>query len=414
MRKYDHLIIGGGIAGVTAAEELRKLAPDASVAVIGDEPHALYSRVLLPRVVEGKLPSEKAYLRKDGQLEVNGIAYLPGVRVEKVDVDAREVRASDGESYGYGTLLVATGGRPRRLACPGGDDADILHFQTIEDAEAFRDAKGGTAAVVGAGFIALELLMGFVRLGMKPTALLRKDRFFSAALDEESARRIEEELEANGVVVRKGVQVVKVARGAGPSDADRAPSGVGGDAFALSLDDGTEMTVDRFGVGIGLVPNVECLEGTGIDVDGGVLADASLRASASSVFAAGDVARFPDPCSGETRVVGNWQNAMFQGRHVAANMHGDDLPYTRTTAYTIAVFGLSFASVGAPDAKADERIVLASDETVLQLVCKDGRVVGATNVGKFADRAKVVALIDSRRTLDDHEMASLRSGEFPA
>lgn len=397
--RFDHIIIGGGIAGVTAAETIKAASPSATVALFGDEPHALYSRVLLPRVVESKIPSASAYLRKEGQLEMAGISFFKGIRVEKVDTDASEIRTSDGRSFGYGTLLIATGGRVRRLECPGGDDKDILHFQTMEDAETIRSSTGETSAVVGAGFIALELLMGSVRLGMKPTALLRKDRFFSSMLDDESARRIESELIANGVTMLKGVQVAKVSRSA--------------PRFVITLDDGRTVETDHLGVGIGLVPNVTMLEGTGIAADDGVRTDATLRTSAPNVFAAGDVARFPDPCSGEVRSVGNWQNALFQGKHVAASMLGGTDPYLRTTAYTIAIFGLSLATIGAPDAKSDERIVQASDDRVLQIVLRGGRAIGATNVGKFPDRAAVTALIDSRRTLTSEEIAGLKEGKFP-
>ncbi len=382
MRRVDHLIIGGGIAGVSAAEAIRNRDAAATIAIVGDESHLLYSRVLLPHVVRGKVSEEKAFLRTREFFIERNIECVIGVAATRLDAASRTVAFSDGSEIGYGKLLVATGGAVRRLDCPGAADAGCLYLQTLEDAAALKEAaKSGPALVIGGGFIALEFAMSFAHYGTPVVAVARGDGFFSRVLDDAGRRKLHAALAAHGVEVR-------------PNAAVRAIEIVGGRKIA-QLSTGERIECAAVGVGIGIVPNVGWLAASGIALSEGALVDDHLRASAD-VFAAGDVAEFMDARLGERRRVGNWQNALFQGKIAGANMAGGDAPYDAITSYSITCFDLPIAFVGAVDVRSDERVVRETAAGAsLQFFLRENRVIGATCVGPFSDRAAVTALITS-------------------
>lgn len=396
---YDHLIIGGGVAGHMAAETIRSRDAQASILVIGSEPYALYSRVILPHVVRGDKPEATAFLKPSGYYEGRAIEVRTGVRAAAVDPAKSEVRLGDGSVISYGALLIATGGSVRRLGCPGADEAGVLYFHTLDDARALRSAMRGSAIVIGGGFIALELLMSFVRHGVKTTAILAGDGFLSRVLDEEGKRMVRVAVETAGVEVRTGLEV----RGIERTGEDRTAHFTGG----------SRLTCQAIGVGIGLEPNVGFLAGSGLAVGRGVQCDEHLRASARNVYAAGDVAEFTDNLIGERRIVGNWSNSVMHGKTTGANMAGDDAVFDAVTSYAIQCFDLPMAFLGAPEATADARIVRQFENGSLQFVMARGRVIGATCVGPMLERPAILRLIKERVLFDAKAAEALADPATP-
>jgi NADPH-dependent 2,4-dienoyl-CoA reductase/sulfur reductase-like enzyme len=395
---YDHLILGGGVAGTTAAETIRAREPNASVAIVSDEPHRLYSRVMLPHVVRGRVKEERVFLKKPQFYSDAGIELLSNVGALSVDAAARRVTCNDGREFSYGKLLIATGGRPRRLECPGADAAGILYFQTLEDARALAAARTGPAAVVGGGFIGMEFLMSFAHCGVPTTAVVRGPWFWSGVLDEASGRRVTWALRRHGVDVR-------LASGAVRGIATE------GEGRVVHVERGEPVRCAVVAAGVGLERNVGFLAGSGIDVGTGVLTDATLAASAPDVYAAGDVAEFEDPISGR-RVLGNWSNALLQGKHAGRAMTGDAASFTALTQYAITCFDLPVVFLGATDTPERSSRVYG-DEAVLQFFLRGGRVIGATCVGKFMEREAVVRLITSGAALSAAARAALSDPRIP-
>ncbi len=395
----DYLIIGGGIAGVTAAENIRARDANGTIRILGQEKHALYSRVLLPHVVRGQVPEQKAFLRTPNALPDKRIDYVTGVRVASVVPGRRVAVLADGTEQSYGKLLIAAGGTSRRLDCPGAKDANCIYLQTLDDARQLRAASGTAKALVyGAGFSALELVMSFVHHGAPVTAVVRGDGFFSRILDAESKRMIHSALEKRGVQILTHREI-------------RGVEAKGG-LKAVHLSDGSVQTCTALGVGIGIVPNVGFLAGSGIVVNKGVLADDRLRASAPDVFVAGDVAEFEDRTLGMRHVVGNWQNAMFQGKTAGLNMAGDDVAFASVSSYSIPIYDLPMTFAGATDAEGTEKIVRHTEKgAILQLIFKNGKLVGATCVGPYSDRTAVNALLAAKPPLSAAAMAALRDGK---
>ncbi len=395
MERFDHIIIGGGVAGVTAAETIRGRDSGASVLVAGEERHALYSRVLLPHVIRGKTAEEKAFLRQPGHFEKLGIAYRTGVAAARVDARAKTVTFSDGSSASYGKLLVATGGSARPLDVPGAKEAGCLQFQTLDDMRAIVASRGTASALVyGGGFIGLEFVMSFVHFGAPVTAVMRGDGFFSRVLDADGCRAVTETAAKNGVTVRTRA-TIKAIELAGPRK-------------IVHFDRGEPVACQTMATGIGIDPNVGFLAGSGVGTGSGVLVDDRLRSETDGVFAAGDVAEFFDASVGRRHVVGNWQNALLQGKVAGENMTGGDRAYDVLTSYAITCFGLPVVFMGATDVVDAERVTRRTDAgAFLQLFLLGGRVVGATCVGPFGDRAAVSRLISSRQPLTPSGLSAL-------
>jgi NADPH-dependent 2,4-dienoyl-CoA reductase/sulfur reductase-like enzyme len=397
----DYLIIGGGIAGVTAAESIRTRDAKGSIRILGQEKHALYSRVLLPHVVRGQVPEQNAFLRKPNALSDMHIEYVTGARVHSVDPGRHTAILADGTEQSYGKLLIATGGTSRRLDCPGAKEANAIYLQTLEDARELRAASGTARALVyGGGFSALELLMSFGHHGAPVAAVVRGDGFFGRVLDPESRAMIHAALKKHGIDILTRTEIRGIE--------------VKGGLKAVHLSDGSVQTCTALGVGIGIVPNIGFLAGSGIATNVGVLADDHLRASQQDVFVAGDVAEFDDRALGMRHVVGNWQNAMFHGKTAGLNMAGDDVAYEAVSSYSIPVYDLPLTFAGSTTAADAERIVRHTEKgAVLQLFLVSGKVVGATCVGPYSDRVAINALMSSKTPLSAQALTALSEGKTP-
>lgn len=390
--QYDHLIIGGGIAGTTAAETIRQRDPRASVRIVAAERHPVYSRVLLPHVADGRAKEDRVVIRTAAALEAKGIAYDAGAVATSVDAAARTVALADGSTCSYGKLLIASGSEARRFDGPGAEHCS--YFRTLDDLRALMaTSRVGSAVVYGGGFNAIDLAVSLVRRGARVTCVMRGDGFLARALDARSRAAVTASLEAHGVTIMPRTELRSV---------ERNISGL-----AAHLSEGGRLECDLVGVSAGVVPNVAFLAGSGIEVRHGVVTDERLRA-ADGVYAAGDVAEYLDPNVGAHRIAGNWMNAMFQGKVAGTNMTGGDDAFALVTSYSIASFELPIAFVGATDVEADERVVrpLAAGGA-LQFILRGGRIVGATCVGAFTDRAALSRLMTAGTKLGDKERAAL-------
>lgn len=365
-----HVIVGGGIAGTTAAEELRKLDPDAEITLVNEEHEALYSRVLLPHYAKGVVPREKIFLKKETWYAEQRVEWLAGTRCDAVDVRNAHVELSDGRELPYDRLLVATGGETRTLPYEG---ENACYFHTLGDTEhliaRMASLGGGRAFVYGGSFIACELLDVFLHRGLATVAAFRGEWMFRRVLDAESGELVSDRLRAAGAELRPGSESVE----------------------SLGAEAG-----DLVGIGVGVEPDLAWIRDAGIEANRGVLANARLETSAANVYAAGDVAEFDDVIAGRRLMSGNWFAAQLQGRVAARNMAGAGEEYRNVPSYATKLAGLDVIAVGDTDrASADEIRVVGSRAAggVTQLFSRGGKVVGATLVGRNQDRAPVTAAI---------------------
>ncbi len=397
----DYLIIGGGIAGTTAAEGIRKRS-SGSILIVTSEAHTLYSRVRLPDYVAGQITRERVFMKDEAWYRERNIALVRERAVQSLSRAERSVRLNDGSTVRYGTLLLAMGGAARHLACPGADWAGVHYLRTIDDADRLVSSipAATRAVVVGGGFIGLELARAFAQHGRETTLVLMEPRFWPQFFDDEANAMVERTLRSHGVEVRYSEQLQAI-RGGGP-------------LRLAVMASGTSLSCDIMGVGIGISTLHPFVKDAGLDIRKGIVTDEYLRTSDPHILAAGDVTEFFDVTRGQSNQIGNWSNAMEQGKVAGLNMTGDATPYRFVGNYVITVFGLSVGLTGDPATPPGTDIIArrsADRGTYARLVVRDGVLKGAAVLNAPKENVTISQLIKQEIRID-HALTQLADPEF--
>jgi NADPH-dependent 2,4-dienoyl-CoA reductase/sulfur reductase-like enzyme len=301
-------IVGGSLAGLTVAESLRRLGYTGSITMIGEEPHHPYDRPPLSKqVLSGKWEPEKTMLRGSEQIEALGLDLRLGVLATAVDRERRRVTLSDGEEVGYDVLVAATGLRPRWLPMFR-DMAGVHVLRTLEDCLGLQAdfTPDRRVLVIGAGFLGTEIAATLRDLGATVSLVDVVTEPLTLQLGPELGMLVAELHQSRGVDLRVGVGVAEAAS-------------TDGRVSQVTLTDGSRLEVDLVVLAIGTVPATEWLEGTGLDLTGGLVCDTMCRAAAD-VYAVGDVARWPQRETGALLRVESRANAVEQAQAAAHNI----------------------------------------------------------------------------------------------
>lgn len=396
------LIIGGGLAAGAAAETLRKEGFDGEVVIVAAEPHAPYQRPPLSKGYLGGAEGEDAVLLHPAAWYAEqGIELRTGVAATTLDTAEHAVELADGMTVGYDAVLLATGARPRTLPLPGHELPGVVTLRTLDDSDALaaRLREGGRRLVViGAGWIGMEVAATARGLGNEVAILERDDVPLSAAL----GTRMGEVFRAlhldHGVDLRTSVGVDRI---------------VGSDRAEGVVVDGEMLPADLVLIGVGAVPDTRLAETAGLDIDNGILTDASLRSSAPDVYAAGDVANPFHPVLSRRLRSEHWANARSAGRVAARSMLGipaslDGIPYFYTDQYDLGMELSGYAPL-----MTEAEVVVRGDVDAREFIAfwmNAGRVVAGMNVNVWNVNKGVQALIRSGRSIDP---AKLRDEDVP-
>lgn len=308
MRRYDVLIVGGGQAARRAALGARAVSPDASLAIIGEEIHPPYERPPLSKAAlgQGEGPAPSPTL---DSYAAEGIDLILGMRVIRLDRAERQVWTADGEAIGYGVLILATGSRVRPLPFGAEVSDRLLTLRTREDAERLDRAlvPGARIAVVGGGFIGLEVATAAAARGADVTVIEAADRILARALPEVVAARVAEAHRRAGIDLRTATPLKGIARA--------------GEGIRLDLGQ-DQSTYDWAVVGIGVVPNTELAVEAGLEVDDGILVDETGATSDPHIFAAGEVTRHPVHGADQPLRLECWQAAEVQAEAAGRSAAG--------------------------------------------------------------------------------------------
>ena len=318
-----HVIVGNGIAGVSAARHVRKGDPGARVTLVSDETADPFSRTALMYVYMGVLTRAHTHLYEGRFWDENRIERVVD-RALALDPEARTVTLREGGAVAYDRLLVATGSVPFLPDWPGRDLPGVQGLYHLADLDRMEAAPVDPAVVVGGGLIGVELAEMLRTRGAAVTFLVREGRYLPRVFSESESALVEAEVRRHGVDLRLGAEVDRV-EGAGHVEA------------VVTADD--ERHPARFvGVGTGVRPNVAWLEGSGVEVETGVLVDETLATSAPGVWAAGDCAELRDPPGGARAREPIWYTARLQGATAALGMLGRPLRYAPGVFYNSAKF----------------------------------------------------------------------------
>ena len=396
------VVIGNGIAGTMAAETLRKLDPNVPVTVLAAEPHPLYNRVALPRLLRGEIEEQKVFMRAPDHHRRMGYDLRLGTRAARVDPQERVVVSEDGQVFPYDRLVVATGGRPNPLSVPGTESrpVGILYFQTLDDTRQLveRARTARRAVTVGGSYIAYELTEGLRRRGLEVTWLIRGPRFLRRILDEAGGQLVDELARRHGVEVLYGEEVARVQVRGG------AVSGV-------VTTSGRTLEADLVACGLGLTLYTEFLQGTGIEVHRGIVTNEFLETSVPGIYAAGDVAEFFDGFVGRHHTMGTWDNATTHGQLAAANLLGQRRPLSEVPSYTSTLFDSTLYVLGmTPEDHPGLESISCREpggDNYRRFFFLEDRLVGAVMIGERKGRRVLKQMIRGRQRVPPAERSQL-------
>ena len=363
MHHYTYLIIGGGMTAAAAVDGIRQADPDGSIGLVGAEAHPPYKRPPLSKGLWKGKSLESIWL----QSERHGATLHLGRTVRTLDPSRKQVTDDQGTIYAYDKLLLATGGTPRRLPF-GGDH--IIYFRTLDDYQRLRalTEQGQRFAVIGGGFIGSEIAAALATNGKQVAMAFPETGIGSRMFPPDLVAFLNDYYRREGVEVLAGEQVV----GLEVRDRRAVLALRGADASAER-----RLEADGVVAGIGIEPNVDLARSAGLQVEDGIVVDASLRTSDPDIFAAGDVASFANPSLGMRLRVEHEDNANTMGRMAGQSMAGQAVSYDHLPFFYSDLFELGYEAVG----EVDSRLETVADwkepyrEGIVYYL-RDGRVRG--------------------------------------
>jgi nitrite reductase (NADH) large subunit len=389
-------IVGGGVAGVTAARALATTSPNDEVHIFSAEPYPYYPRPYLWRFIAGEMEQEDLYFQPLSWYEEKGIRFHMDARVAAVDADEHRLRLSGGDDVTYDRLLLANGARPFVPPFKGTDKKGVFTLRTLDDARAIKEyaARVSQAVVIGGGLLGLETARALQDAGPAVRVIEIADYLLPRQLDQEGAQVLRALLEEQGLELTTGA-VVEAVLGDGRAESVRTEDGrvVEGELVLFSA---------------GIRCRVKLAREAGLEVNRGVVVDEQMRTSAEDVFAAGDVAEF------KGKVYGIIPPAIEQAEIAAANMIdvGSEV-YTGTlTTTTLEVAGARVTSLGEYNPGEGDavggpsfRVLRRADAgrgRYRKFVLRDGRVIGAILVNEPQRAAITRVLIDREIDVSEH------------
>lgn len=398
IKKFDILIVGAGHGGAQAAIALRHRKFEGTIGMIGDEGDLPYDRPPLSKeYFSGEKGFERILIRPEKFWVEREITMLLGRRVVAVDPVLRTVILEDGATIGYGALIWATGGTPRRLDCAGYDLGGLHSVRTRHDVDQILSQldRARTVVVIGGGYIGLEAAAGLIRLGKRVTIVEALDRVLARVAGKTLSRFYEAEHRARGIDVRLSAKVTSIIG----TDANRIS--------AVALASGEVLPADMAIVGIGIIPSVEPLIAAGAAGKNGVQVDALCRTSLPDIFAIGDCALHPNPfANGAVIRLESVQNANDQAITVAKQITGTIEPYNSVPWFWSKQYDLSLQTVG---------LSLDHDDAVMRgdplsrsfsiIYLKHGKVIALDCVNRAQDFAQGRALVIAGTRVDRRAVA---------
>lgn len=379
------VIVGAGECGARAAFALRENSYQGPVTLVGKEVHLPYERPPLSKeALHRDEEPEPKWIGLAERFVEQGIDCLTGRSAVAIDRANKSVRLSDGSTLAYDRLLLATGAVPRQLPLAASAGPRCVTLRSFDDALAIRRllAPGMRLAVIGGGFIGLELAASAIKRGAVVTVIEAQPRVLMRGVPEEIASVVAERHRAAGVDIRTGTGITSIS---GDEDEVR-----------VALADGIEIAADLVVVGIGAIPVTGLAEAAGLAVENGIAVDRFLRTADPYIFAAGDCCSFPLEIYGGRRVrLESWRNAQDQGTLAAKNMLGAEEPVSAVPWFWSDQHDLTLQIAGlAEGAERHVRRDLGNDAFILFHLAPDGRLLAASGIGQGNAVARDIRLAE--------------------
>jgi len=383
-----HVIIGCGIAGITAAETLRRHDPSAEIVMIAEEP--FYYRAGLSFYLKGEIAEHEVYGKRDGWHKEFDIDRK-NTRVTSISPKTKTISLSDDEMINYDRLLIASGARPYIPSWSGVELDGVCTYRTLDCVKRFlKHVREGAkkAVVIGGGILGVELVDDFVQLGVEVTLLVRGNQLLNLLFDVAGSKIIENQMKNDGVNIHY------------ESEAERF-EGINGKLNSVILKSGELIMTDLVGITIGISTNTEFLEGSGVAVDRAILVDEKLQTNVEGIYAAGDVCAVYNHSSDVYQPTRTWLPCALQGETAALNMLGQERVYNEGVYFNAShAYRSLYAVLGKfnPQPANDYEFIICSqdNENYEKLVLKDNKIVGAMFIGTMKNIWPVKQLIEAQ------------------
>jgi NAD(P)H-nitrite reductase large subunit len=393
MMPRHYVIVGSGIAGLSAAESIRQHDPPAVISMVSEEPHPFYSRPGLAYFLRKDFPERQLTIRTAADLARVNIQRIHA-RVEQIVPDKHEIVLADQRRVRYDRLLLATGALAVRPPFPGGDLAGVVTLDGLDDCRHIiaQTRRGKPAVVVGGGITALELAEGLHARGMKVNHFLRSARYWADILDLAESKIVMDRMRDHGITLHTETQVKQAI-------------GTNGKLTDVETQEGNVVPCQVLAVAIGVRPRIDLAKQAGLVVKKGVIVNEYLQTSTPDVYAAGDVAEVFDPVAGVSTLDVLWPTALTQGRIVGANMAGKPTPYIKGIPVNVTMLtGLKVSVIGAIGGGENKDLVaITRGESEAWRIVPQSYVVGVTDSANrirlvIGDRLIVGALVMGDQT----------------
>jgi NADPH-dependent 2,4-dienoyl-CoA reductase/sulfur reductase-like enzyme len=405
MTKFELVIVGGGLTAARAIKEYRAAGGDGRIALLSREQALPYHRPpLSKRFLRGEAERHDTLVEPEEFYAESGVELLLETEVVSLDPHEQAVSTGDGSRYGYRQLLLATGSVPRALPVEGAGLDGVFSLRSIEDSAAIRAAASETrdAVVVGSGFIGMEVAASLSELGLDVAIVSRDVDLFGQLRSPEISEHLLDLYRRGGVEVIRGNEV-------------RAFHG-GSRLDTVELHSGRMLGAELAVIGIGVVPAISFLEGSGLVTGDGIPVDEKFRTNLPGVYAAGDVAHFFDPLFGRHRRIEHWSNASYQGAEVGRILAGAGGGYDTVSTFFTESFDLTLKVFG-DVSQHDDRIARGSfaDGDAIVYYLERGRLVGTLHTGQDEETEETLKqLIGDRQPLDPAQATQPGRSALPA
>lgn len=392
-----HVIVGGGVAGTTAAEAIRKRDPEASITILTDEPFPLWSKIRLPELFSGHVDAEGLLVRRPPWYERLDIDLRTGERVASIEPERKVVVTEKGEEVPYDRLLLATGGNPYVPPIPGSDLENVYTVRKLREAtEVYQRLQGiRRIVIIGGGTLGLELARNLLELKAEVHVVESHHRLLPKLTDPAASEMLHLRLDQLGIHIHHECETKEIA-------------GEGGKAERVLIEDGRVLPCDAVIIAAGMRAEKTLGVALGMAEERGIVVDDHMRTSVPDIYAAGDVAEHNHV------KYGAWRAAEEQGMYAGANMAGDEMVYKGTVmSKYVRVAGADVFSAGDLDWDRLESVLQVEWEEMVykRVVLDDCRIVGSVMVGDLRDAQRVLRAIDTGMDVCAH-MESLREWDL--
>ena len=381
---YKYVIVGGGLAGASSVEGIRKLDKTSSILLVGSEKHLPYNRPPLSKklwFVQGGI--EEIFVYDQEFYDQNMVKLSLGTRIEGISTNEKTVVDNAGKSYGYGKLLFATGGTPRSLSIPGSNLEGICYYRYLDDFQRMRKeaSKGKSAVVIGGGFIGSEMAAALNINKLNVTMIFPEPYLCNRVFPDYLGRVVQKCFIEHGVKILSGDRPASFARKR--------------EKFITQTTNGKQIESDLLIVGIGIAPNIQIAKEAGLMTGNGIIVNEYLQTSNPDIYGAGDIAFSPYRTLGQQMRVEHWDNALNLGKLAGMNMAGANEPLNYMPYFFSDLFELGYEAVGDINGELETFADWQKEnDTGIIYYMKDGRIRGIMlcNVSEKVEEARNLIL----------------------